>query len=88
MFSQFSCDKCGECCRNIGNIEELKEFDLGNGVCRWLNGNLCKIYHLRPEICSVDRMYDKHYCQIYSKTEYYELNKKGCELVKSFKKDF
>lgn len=41
----FNCNKCGLCCKNIDKIPELKEFNLGNGVCKHLtNENLCNIY--------------------------------------------
>jgi Fe-S-cluster containining protein len=84
----FKCDKCGECCRNIGNSKELKKFDRGDGVCKYLDEktNLCKIYNNRPEICRVDLMYEKYYKKFYSKEEFYELNYKACEILKQKKR--
>ena len=48
----FPCTGCGLCCQNITNIEELKEYDLGNGVCKYFDSisNKCKIYDDRPNI--------------------------------------
>ena len=53
----FDCDKCGLCCRNIHKIPQLKEYDLGNGVCRYLtSNNLCSIYENRPDIYNSKKM--------------------------------
>jgi len=48
----FPCTSCGLCCQNIGGIKELKEFDLGNGICKYFDfGNRkCSIYEDRPNI--------------------------------------
>ncbi|GAA7083427.1 YkgJ family cysteine cluster protein [Helicobacter pylori] len=45
----FPCISCGLCCKNITGIDELIEFDAGNGVCKFLDleTNLCKIYESR-----------------------------------------
>lgn len=32
----FPCTSCGACCKNIAGIKELESYDLGNGVCRFL----------------------------------------------------
>lgn len=78
----FPCKKCGTCCKNIGAIEQLKAFDNGNGVCKWLVDDLCSIYSSRPDICRVDYMYEKEYYKIYSREEYYLLNLYGCDTLK------
>ncbi len=80
----FECDNCGECCKNIGHIEELKEFNRGDGVCKYLDfeTNLCKIYDSRPDICRVDVMYEKVYKNHCSKDEFYRLNYEACEILK------
>lgn len=77
----FPCKRCGLCCRNISKIPELKSFDLGNGVCKFLNDNLCEIYDTRPDICCVDVMYEKNYSLLYTKEEYYKLNMEGCKFL-------
>ncbi len=33
----FPCTGCGLCCQNIATVKELKEFDLGNGVCKFFD---------------------------------------------------
>lgn len=84
---QFTCDKCGLCCRNIGHIAELKEFDDGNGVCMSLSSdNLCKIYENRPDICNVEIMFSKKYRLSMTWDDYVSFNKRGCELLKNLGK--
>ena len=81
----FQCSACGECCRHIGKIKQLRAFDNGNGVCIHLKDNLCEIYENRPEICRVDDMYEKVFSNYYSREEFYEINKKACEEIKKEK---
>ncbi|ANV97456.1 flagellin N-methylase [Helicobacter enhydrae] len=79
----FPCTSCGACCKNIAQIKELEAFDLGNGVCKHLDlaSNLCRIYEKRPEICRIDRMYEKTYHRFYSKEAFYALNIKSCKIL-------
>lgn len=79
----FPCSSCGLCCQNIANIEELKEFDLGNGVCIHFDSisNSCKIYNNRPTICRVDKMFDVKYYQYFTREEFYIENAKICNLL-------
>lgn len=44
----FECDSCGLCCMNIYKSEIYSELDRGDGVCKYLSGNLCSIYENRP----------------------------------------
>ena len=79
----FPCSSCGLCCQNISNIQELKEFDLGNGVCKYFNidTKLCQIYETRPDICRVDKMFDIKYYQYFTKDEFYTLNANACNAM-------
>ncbi|WP_104708369.1 YkgJ family cysteine cluster protein [Helicobacter ailurogastricus] len=79
----FPCTICGACCRNISGVKELAPFDLGNGVCRHLDTatQKCLIYDNRPQICRVDKMYEKVFCQHYSLEEFYTLNLKACQKL-------
>lgn len=80
----FFCDKCGLCCRNIAQVPQLKEFDNGQGVCRYLlANNLCAIYENRPEICRVDVMYERYYKSKMTKTEFYKINTEVCDWLKN-----
>jgi len=76
----FPCTGCGLCCQNISAITELKEFDLGNGVCTYYDfiTNECKIYNDRPKICQVDKMFELKYNEYFTKEEFYIVNANAC----------
>lgn len=78
---KFPCTQCGECCRHVDLVPQLAEFDTGNGICTHLKGNLCGIYASRPEICSVDRMYERYFVTQFSKEEFYEMNLAVCRRL-------
>lgn len=79
----FPCTICGVCCKNISHIQELKDFDLGNGVCKHLDlkTNKCKIYNERPRICNIDKMFALEYSKYFSKEEFYLININSCNLL-------
>lgn len=79
----FKCSQCGECCRHLDRSELYRELDRGDGVCRYLKGNLCSIYENRPLLCRIDESYDKFFSEIYTRDEYYRLNEQGCEILQS-----
>ena len=83
----FECDKCGECCRNLDKSPVYSELDRGDGVCRYLDGNLCSIYEKRPLICRVDDAYDVWFKDSLPKDEYYRLNYEACVLLKNKESD-
>ena len=62
---------------------ELQAFDLGNGVCKYLDldSNMCKIYDDRPEICNIESMYKKHFYRFYTKEEFIRLNIESCNAM-------
>ena len=80
----FECDRCGICCRHINRCSLLKDFDIGNGVCKFLDTetNLCKIYSERPDICSVERAYKKFFANRYTEEEFFSLNYEACAFLK------
>ena len=78
----FNCDCCGECCRHVNFIDELKELDRGDGTCIHLKNNLCSIYDARPDICNVDKMFELVYKKIMTKEEFYQVNIEACQLLK------
>lgn len=81
--TRFNCDCCGLCCRNIGGIPQLSQFDRGDGVCSHLTAdNLCDIYESRPEVCSVEQMYSRFSSQM-TKSEYLEMMERSCEFLKA-----
>ncbi len=80
----FQCEKCGACCRNLDKSPLYESLNRGDGVCRYLNGNLCSIYDQRPVLCRVDECYEYYFKNIMSREDYYELNCKICvELRKA-----
>lgn len=76
----FPCSNCGLCCRNIDKVQELREFDMGNGTCRYLDiiANSCTIYDTRPDICNIEKMFEKEYKAQFGKKEFYSLNASIC----------
>lgn len=79
----FQCSKCGECCRNLDKSPLYAELDSGNGVCRYLKGNLCSIYEYRPLLCRIDESYEEFFKDSISKEEYYRLNYEACNILKN-----
>ncbi|HEC1759435.1 TPA: YkgJ family cysteine cluster protein [Campylobacter lari] len=79
----FPCTQCGLCCKNISNIKELASFDLGNGVCKFLDlkTNKCKIYKKRPDVCDVGFMYKKFFKKYYSEDEFIHINMQACQKL-------
>ena len=77
----FFCDKCGICCKILQHIPELREYDRGDGICKYLENNLCIIYENRPDICNVEKTYRRFSDQL-TKEEYYQLVAKYCKKLK------
>lgn len=83
----FPCEKCGCCCRNVGNTPWAKYMALPNGICRYLDqvSNLCTIYDKRPIFCNIDKFYTKFVSDKMSRENFYVLNKREClKLQHSF----
>lgn len=78
---RFPCTQCGECCRHVDRLAQLADFDRGDGVCIHLVGNLCDIYASRPEICCVDRMYERYFASMCSRQEFYRINLAACKQL-------
>lgn len=79
----FECDKCGCCCRNIYKSDIYAQLDRGDGVCKYLSGNLCSIYDERPLICRIDESYDMFFANKMEREEFYLLNKQMCKKLKA-----
>lgn len=78
----FVCDKCGCCCRNLDKSELYHSLDRGDGICKYLVGNLCSIYETRPDICNIEKGYDLFFKEFMTKEEYYSLNIQACKILK------
>lgn len=79
----FPCSGCGLCCQNISEVKELKEYDLGNGICKYFDtiSNKCEIYDNRPDICNIEKMYEVEYFKYFTKLDFYKENAKVCNLL-------
>lgn len=82
----FECDKCGCCCRHLDKSELYKELDRGDGICRYLEGNICSIFETRPVLCRVDLSYDLYFKDYMDREEYYRLNRETCKKLKEEEK--
>ena len=80
----YPCQRCGSCCRLIGESSLAHEVAESDGRCNWLdqNTNLCKRYEDRPLFCNVDRYYDKFLQKIMSRDTFYQLNQKACRNLR------
>lgn len=79
---KFSCSQCGECCRNLDKSSLYDALDRGDGVCKFLQGNLCGIYEQRPLLCRVEESYYAFFRKFMSKEVYYKLNYEACKILK------
>lgn len=77
----FFCNQCGQCCRNLDKSPLYAELDRGDGVCRYLDGNLCSIYEKRPLLCRVDECYDLFFRESLSREEFYQMNYRVCRQL-------
>lgn len=79
----FNCNMCGQCCKNLKLSELYSDLDRGDGVCKFLQDNICSIYDERPLKCRIDECYDLFFSESMTLDEYYEENRKVCnELMK------
>lgn len=59
--SDFPCTKCGLCCHLAGMREDFPFDTLPDGRCSKLTEEgLCSVYDDRPDICNLDRMYERY----------------------------
>lgn len=77
----FPCDKCGECCKNLRYSNLYSDLDRGDGICKYLENNLCLIYNERPILCRIDEGYELVKEKM-TLEEYYQLNEKACVFLK------
>lgn len=83
----FSCEKCGACCRALNDSAIYASLNRGDGVCKYLNGNLCSIYENRPLLCRIDESYELFWKDMMDLEEYYRENYKACQLIKRFERE-
>ena len=78
----FPCNQCGWCCQNLDNNERYSLLNRGDGTCKWFDTkhNSCTVYHTRPEICNIEKMYHSTFSAI-DYDEYIALNIQVCQSV-------
>lgn len=79
----FVCDKCGLCCQNLQLSKLYADLNRGDGVCKYLQGNLCSIYEKRHLKCRVDESYHVYFQSIMTREAYDKLNQDMCNLLKN-----
>lgn len=84
----FQCNRCGECCRNVNKSHLYTNLDRGDGVCKYLDGNICTIYNERPLLCRVDESFNRYFKHTMSKEDYYTLNYQACQMLKEQAKKY
>lgn len=83
----FPCDRCGACCRHVGMSALYSDLDRGDGVCKYLRGNLCSIYNKRPLKCNIDACYDRFFRDKMRREEFYRLNWQWCQRFKAMEEE-
>jgi Fe-S-cluster containining protein len=83
----FPCIHCGLCCRTLKNVPEAAHLHNGNGVCTYLEGNLCTIYETRPLICNIEAMYVAYFRKAMTWTEFISMNIRSCIIIAELHKD-
>ena len=80
------CDQCGRCCRFLHYIASEYDFiatlDRGDGVCKYLENNLCSIYDKRPLLCNSIKMYELFYRDQYTWDQFQQILKQFCVRLK------
>jgi len=66
----------------LSKSELYLDLDRGDGICKYLEGNLCLIYEERPLLCRVDDCYELFFKDSISVEEYYKLNMDVCKKLK------
>jgi len=76
---KFPCTGCGICCTRVwlakGTLsKEEFPFDVKkDGSCEMLGkDNTCKVYENRPDICRIDKMYEKEHSKTMTRKEAYK----------------
>lgn len=75
----FVCRKCGECCRHIEAFIDIIPHQ-HNGICAFLQDNICAIYENRPDLCDYKRAY-KYLKKYLTETEYRKKVIEACEKL-------
>lgn len=61
----------------------MESFDRGDGVCIYLQGNLCSVYDMRPNICNAEYMFQHYFSKKMSRAEFERESVASCEKIKA-----
>ena len=72
----------------LQHIPILSNYDQGNGVCRYLENDLCSIYEDRPPICNTEKMYLLYFKDEMAENEFIGINIISCiQIAEYFKEE-
>lgn len=78
----YDCKCCGECCRHVNTIPQMKLYDRGDGVCKYLRtDNKCSIYATRPGICNGKYVYENYFSHMTVK-EFHQMVATYCKKIR------
>lgn len=78
----FPCSRCGLCCQNIRNVELLRRYDRGDGVCvHYCKDAGCLVYKDRPMACRIDEGYEVFAMAKMGIEDYYRENARVCNQL-------
>ena len=78
----YPCERCGDCCRHVDLIDEMKSFDRGDGVCKHLTANnLCEIYSERPPLCNGEYVYKNFFADM-TVADFHQQTQKLCRKIR------
>ena len=78
----FGCWKCGACCKIAGLTPQLAHWNRGDGACIHLQAdNSCGIYETRPDVCRVNKMWEREFSDAVTWDKYIELTERACRVL-------
>lgn len=94
MKTDFFCHGCNLCCVHMDKIMENKHkatdqirdmidafpYSHTDGVCDMLTPDGCKVYKDRPDMCSVEKVYDKAYSHL-AEEDYLDMQYRVCSIL-------
>jgi Fe-S-cluster containining protein len=89
--SDFNCDSCGKCCQFVGYVEDwgpkLRKSETDMSCKHLAEDNTCKIYHTRPDVCDIEKLYEQIHSKNMTWEHYKNLNYAACEYLKGLDYD-
>lgn len=78
----YQCKQCGACCCRVQIIPEMKQYDRGDGTCRYLRpDHRCAIYAHRPPICNGKYVYE-HYFSHMTVAAFHQMIAEFCKKIR------